>query len=71
MKQICYTFLKLKFFFIKNFLHLCFKCYPQSPLYPPPALLTNPPPLASWPWHSPVLGHMIFARQRASPPIDG
>ena len=22
-------------------------------------------------WHSPVLGHIIFARPRASPPIDG
>jgi hypothetical protein len=25
---------------------------------------------ASWPLHSPVLGHMIFSRPRASPPID-
>jgi hypothetical protein len=23
------------------------------------------------PWHSPILGHIIFARPRASPPIDG
>jgi hypothetical protein len=34
-------------------------------------LLPNPPTRASWPWHSPVLGHMIFTRPRASPPIDG
>ena len=26
---------------------------------------------ASWFWNSPVLGHMIFAIPRASPPIDG
>jgi hypothetical protein len=26
-------------FFIRYFLHLHFKCYPESPLYPPPALL--------------------------------
>ena len=25
-------------FFIRYFLHLHFKCYPESPLYPPPAL---------------------------------
>jgi hypothetical protein len=36
-----------------------------------PALIPNPPTLASWSWHSPVLGHRIFARPRASPPIDG
>jgi hypothetical protein len=58
------------FLFIKYFLHLHVKCYPQSPLYPPSALLPNPPTPASWPWHSSVLGHMIFARPRASPPND-
>jgi hypothetical protein len=58
-------------FFIRYILHLHFKCYPQSPLYPPSTLLPSPPTSASWPWHSPVLGHMIFARPRASPPIDG
>ena len=44
--------------------------FPKA-LYPPPALLPNPPTPTSWSWHSPVLGHMIFARPRASPPIDG
>jgi hypothetical protein len=58
-------------FFIRYFLHLHFKCFPPSPLYPPHALLPNPFTPASWPWHSPVLGHMIFIRPRASPPIDG
>ena len=42
----------------------------KSPI-PSPALLPSPPTPASWPWHSPVLGHMLFARPRASPPIDG
>ena len=52
---------------IRYFLHLQFKpIYPQSPLYPPPTLLSNPPTPASWPWYSPVLGHIIFVRPRAS-----
>jgi hypothetical protein len=59
------------FIFIGHFLHLLFKCYFKSPLYPPPALLPNPPTPASWSWHSPVLGHMVFPRPRTSPPIDG
>jgi hypothetical protein len=37
----------------------------------PPALLPNPPTPTFWPWHSPVLGHIIFTRPRASPPIGG
>ena len=45
-----------------------------SPLkipYPLPLpLLTNPPTPASWPWHSPILGHRTFTGSRASPPID-
>ena len=53
--------------FTRYFLHLHFKYYPQSPLYPPPTLLPNSPTPASWPWHSPVLGHI---RPRASPPND-
>ena len=43
----------------------------ENPLTLPPPLLPNPPTSASWPWHSPVLGHMIFAIPRASPSIDG
>ena len=30
----------------------------------------NPPTPPSWPWHSPILEHIIFTRPRASPPID-
>jgi hypothetical protein len=58
-------------FFIRYFLHLHFKCYPQSPLYHARALLPYQATPASWHGHSPVLGHMIFTRPRASPPIDG
>jgi hypothetical protein len=51
-------------------------CLSGNLLYPPPpplptTLLLNPPIPASRPCHSPVLGHMIFARPRASPPNDG
>jgi hypothetical protein len=42
----------------------------KSPI-PSLSLLPNPHTPSSWPWHSPVLGHIIFARPRASPPNDG
>ena len=35
------------------------------------SLHPNLPNPASWPWHSPILGHRIFTRPRASPTIDG
>jgi hypothetical protein len=34
-------------------------------------LLPSPPIPASLPWHFPVLGHIILARPRTSPPNDG
>ena len=71
LKYLYKCILLLFSFFIRYFLHLHFTCYPESPLYPPPALLPKPPTPLSWPWHSPVLGHIIFARPRASPSIDG
>jgi hypothetical protein len=37
------------FFLIRYFLHLHFKCYPESPLYPSHAMLPNPPTPAFWP----------------------
>jgi hypothetical protein len=43
----------------------------KSSIHSPFSLLPYPPIPASWPWHSPVLGHIIFARPRASSPIDG
>jgi hypothetical protein len=53
------------FFFFKDiFFYLHFKCYLESSLYPPPALLPYPPTPTSWPWHSPVLGHLKFAIPR-------
>ena len=69
--QIHFLKTKTKDIFIRYFLHLHFKCYPESPLYHPPALYPYPPTPAFWPWHSPELGHMIFAIPSASPPIDG
>jgi hypothetical protein len=60
-----YFFLVL--FLIRYLLHLHFKCYPESPLYAPSNLVPNPPR----PWYSPVLGHIIFSRPRASSPNDG
>jgi hypothetical protein len=54
--------LRLLSFFIRYFLHLHFKCYPESPLYSSHALLPNPPTPISWPWHSPALGHMNIVR---------
>ena len=45
-----------------------------SPLnFPIPSslpLLTNPPTLASWSWHSPTLGHQAFKGPRTSPLIN-
>jgi hypothetical protein len=55
-------------FFIRYFLHLHFKCYPANPLYPPQTLLPYLPTLTSWPWHSPVLGHIKFAITRGLSP---
>jgi hypothetical protein len=49
---------------IRYFLYLHFKCYPEISLYPSPALLPYPPTPTSWPWHSPVLRYIKFARPR-------
>ena len=43
--------------------------FPPKTPYPLP-VLTNPLTPASWPWHSPILGHRTFTGPRASPPID-
>jgi hypothetical protein len=45
--------------FIRYFPHLHFQCYPKSSPYPQ---LPYPPTSTSWPWCSPVLGHIKFAR---------
>ena len=50
--------------FISYFLHLHFKCYPESSPYPPHIPCCYPPTPTSWPWRSPVLRHIKFARPR-------
>jgi hypothetical protein len=55
------TFLFFSFFKIRYFLHLHFQYYPKSPPYPPIPLLYPPTP-TSWPWRSPILRHIKFAR---------
>ena len=51
-------------FFYWYFLHLHFKCYPQSPLYPHPTCSPiHPLPLLGN-GVSPVLGHIKFVRPR-------
>ena len=52
-----YSFFKKLFqFFIRYFLHLHFKYYPESPLYLLHTLLPYPPTPNFWPWCSLVLG---------------
>jgi hypothetical protein len=50
-----------KKYFIRYFPHLHFQCYSKSTPYPLPPL-PYPPTPPFWPWHSPVLGHIKFAR---------
>ena len=59
------------FFLLNIFFIYISNAIPKVPDTLPPALLPNPPTPASWPWHSSVLGHMIFAILSDSPPIDG
>ena len=51
------------FILIRYFLHLHFQCYPKSSPYPR-LPLPYPPIPTSWPWRSPVLRHIKFARPR-------
>jgi hypothetical protein len=53
-------FKELWVFFIRYFVYIHFKCYPESSLPPLPRSPYQPTP-ASWPWLSPVLGHIKFA----------
>ena len=63
-KACLVLFFLLIFLFIRYFLYLHFKCYPESSLYPLSTLLHYPSTPASWPWHSPILGHIKFAIPR-------
>jgi hypothetical protein len=69
-----FLFLLLDIYFIYISNIVLFPGFPLPPpkktLSPPPPMLTNLPTLASWPWHSPILGHRAFKGPRASPPID-
>jgi hypothetical protein len=51
-------------FSLRYFLYLHFKCYPESSLYPPPALLPYPLTPTSWFWRFLVMGNVKFARPR-------
>jgi hypothetical protein len=76
---LCYYFYFLFSSFLKiffNFLLDIFFIYnsnaiPKVPYTLPPTLLSNSPTSTSWRWYSPVLGHIIFIRPRASPLNDG
>jgi hypothetical protein len=60
----------LHFLFFLSFLFFLldiFFIYISNAILKVPYILTPP---CSWPWHSPLLGHIIFARPRASPPND-
>ena len=68
--------LSIYLFIFLNFLLDIFFIYISNailkvPYTLPATLLQNPLAPASYPRHSLVLGHMIFTRPRASPPIYG
>ena len=67
--SVCLFLLDIFFIYISNAVLFPSFCS-ESPLYPPPTQIPKPPTFASWPWYSPVLGHIIFARPRSSPAID-
>jgi hypothetical protein len=57
-------------FLLDIFLIYISNVIPNSPI-PSPALLPYPLTPTSWPWHSPVLGHIKLLDQGASLPSDG
>jgi hypothetical protein len=61
--DVSFSFFLFYNFLIRYFLHLHFQCYPKSPPYPPPPS-PYPTTPTSWPWRSPVLRHIKFARPR-------
>jgi hypothetical protein len=67
--NICFCSL-LKTFFLDIFFICISNAISKVPYTLSPTLLPNPPIPASWPWNSPLLGHIIFAKPRASTPID-
>jgi hypothetical protein len=59
--QTFFSFVCL-FILIRYFLHLYFQCYPKSPPYSTPPQQSYSLAPTSWPWRSPVLRHIKFAR---------
>jgi hypothetical protein len=57
---LCYCY----YYYIRYFLHLHFQCYPKNPPYLPPPNSPNQLTPTCWPWCSPVLRHIKFARPR-------
>jgi hypothetical protein len=64
MSMSVYTFL------IRYFLYLHFKCYHKSSLYLPLTLLPYPLTPTSWPWRSPVLGHIKKIKKNEDRSVD-
>jgi hypothetical protein len=60
-KTVTHFFLLFK---ITYSLIIHFKCYPKNSPIPSPPPLLYPPTPTSWPWCSPVLRHIKFARSR-------
>ena len=68
-QSLCCLIEVIPFFLLDIFFIYISNAIPKVPYTLP--LLPNPPTPSSWPWHFPILGHRIFERPRASPPIDG
>jgi hypothetical protein len=63
--QFYQPFFKLNLFLLDILFIYISNAIPKVPYTPPPpALLSYPPSPTSWPWRSPVLGHIKFARPR-------
>jgi hypothetical protein len=63
-KKKQHVLLDIFFIYISN-------AIPKVPYTLSPTLLPNPPTSTLGPWHSPVLGEIIFTRPRASLLNDG
>jgi hypothetical protein len=57
----CFCFF-LTIFLLDIFFTYISNVIPKDPYYPPAAMLPYPPTPSSWPWRSPVLGRIKFAR---------
>jgi hypothetical protein len=64
LSNVVFLLLLLLLLLLLYILYIHLKCYPENCLYTPPALFPYPPTPISWPWRSPVLGHIKFAIPR-------